>query len=217
MSMPMNVAPKEALRRLQDGNRRWVEGVRSVASMATSAQRAALADGQNPFAVILSCSDSRAPSEMLFDQGLGDLFVVRVAGNVIAPSLVGSIEYAVQSFGVGLVVVMGHTGCGAVSATLDAIQKPHVEGATESVLDIVQRIRPGIEPLTSRFQDRATLLAHATRENVRTSMRALAASSDLVSGRLRDQSLIVVGAEYSLSTGAVDFFDGASDHSASAA
>lgn len=195
-----------ALHRLQEGNRRFVQDVRSIASLTTSAQRAALAAGQSPFAVILSCADSRVPSEMVFDQGLGDLFVVRVAGNVVAPSLVGSIEYAVETFGVQLVVVMGHTGCGAVKATLDHLERPAV--GSKNVLDIVERIRPAVAPLVSSSTDRGALMSAATRANVRASAAQLRTGSPLLAERLESSRLLVVGAEYSLETGAVDMFDG---------
>jgi len=208
------VSSIEALRRLEEGNARWISGVRSVASLGSAAQRVSLAQGQSPFAVVLSCSDSRAPSEMIFDQGLGDLFVVRVAGNVVAPSLVGSIEYAVQTFGTNLVVVMGHTACGAVIATLDAIEHgraggtpPSPNGASENVLDIVTRIRPAVEPLTSSCDDRKELVGLATRANVRASTAQLRASSRVLADRIDAGKLMIVGAEYSLGSGEVDFFE----------
>lgn len=199
-----------ALERLIDGNLRFVQDIRSIASLATSAQRAALAAAQSPFAVILSCSDSRVPAEMVFDQGLGTLFVVRVAGNVVAPSLVGSIEYAVQTFGVQLVVVMGHTGCGAVKATLDHLARP-LGQSSENVLDIVDRIRPAVEPLASSVAERRTLMALASRANVRASASQLRHGSRLLEGRIDAGELLVVGAEYSLETGVVDMFDGLPD------
>ncbi len=195
-----------ALSRLQDGNRRFVSDLRSIASLTTSAQRAALASGQSPFAVILSCADSRVPSEMVFDQGLGDLFVVRVAGNVVAPSLVGSIEYAVETFGTQLVVVMGHTGCGAVKATLDYLETPAV--GSKNVLDIVERIRPAVAPLVSSGGDRSTLMSAATRANVRASAAQLRSGSPLLQQRISAGQLVIVGAEYSLESGVVDMFDG---------
>lgn len=206
--MSRNVAPQEALRRLQDGNRRWVTGVRSVESLSAASRREALAGSQTPFAVVLSCSDSRVPSEMVFDQGLGDLFVVRVAGNVVAPSLVGSIEYAVQTFGVGLVVVMGHSACGAVIATLDALKHtPGETAASENVLDIVQRIRPAVEPLVRSGHDPSELIALATRANVRASTEQLRRGSRVLAQGVDAGKLVVVGAEYSLVSGSVDFFD----------
>lgn len=195
----------EALHRLREGNARWVSGLRSIASIATPSQRISLANGQNPFAVVLSCSDSRAPSEMIFDQGLGDLFVVRVAGNVVAPSLVGSIEYAVHTFGTELVVVMGHTACGAVIATLDALDHG-TEGKSENVLDIVSRIRPAVEPIVS-CEDKKRRVALATRANVRASVDQLRTSSNILSERMSGGHLKIVGAEYDLASGMVDFLE----------
>jgi carbonic anhydrase len=205
----------EALRRLREGNDRFVNDLRSVATLATSERRASLAAAQSPFAVILSCSDSRVPSEMVFDQGLGDLFVVRVAGNVVAPPIVGSVEFAVEAFGVELVVVMGHTGCGAVKATVQALEEPDTV-RTANLLDIVERIRPAVAPLASLRRDPDALLALATRANVRASADQLRHGSHILEDRIARGSLRVVGAEYSLETGRVDFFDGADDSAAPA-
>ena len=177
MSYSPNVSATEALFPLEEGNRRWVAGVRSVASLSTTSERAALANGQSPFAVVLSCSDSRVPAEMIFDQLLGSLFVVRVAGNVVAPSLVGSIEFAVQTFGVSLVVVMGHTACGAVIATLDVIARGETGTASENVLDIVRRIRPAEEPIIGACEHRNELVELATRANVMASAQQLRGGS----------------------------------------
>lgn len=212
LSVPNGSKPVDfatALQRLKDGNARFVQDVRSIASLATSAQRAALVAAQSPFAVILSCADSRVPSEMVFDQGLGSLFVVRVAGNIVAPSIVGSIEYAVETFGAELVVVMGHTRCGAVKATLDHLERPAV--GSKNVLDIVERIRPAIAPLLSSCSDRGALLPAATRANVRASASQLRSRSPILEQRIRAGRLLVVGAEYSLETGMVDMFDGVPD------
>jgi carbonic anhydrase len=162
--------------------------------------------GQSPFAIILSCSDSRVPSELVFDCGLGDLFVVRVAGNVVAPSIVGSVEFAAATFDTELVVVMGHTLCGAVSATVDSLTKGR-ESASPNIRDIVERIRPGIAELVHASRDRDDLLEHAVRANVRMSVDHLRHGSKLLEDRVRTGRLAIVGAEYSLSTGAVDFFE----------
>lgn len=205
-NMEMDVVnAREALARLRTGNRRFAEDVRSVSSLGGTARRLALVPKQSPFAVVLSCSDSRVPAEIVFDQGIGDLFVVRVAGNVVAPSLVGSIEFAVQTFGCELVVVMGHTACGAVHATLDAIRTPR-PAPSENVLDIVQRIRPAIEPLVSAG-DPTTLAERAIRANVRASADALRHGSSILGAKLAAGRLAIVGAEYSLASGVVDFFD----------
>jgi carbonic anhydrase len=169
----------------------------------------ALARDQNPFAIILGCSDSRVPAEIVFDQGLGDLFVIRVAGNVVASSQVGSIEFAVSRFGTRLVVVLGHSECGAVLATLEELQRPN-ENQSRYLRSIVDRVRPSVEPLlaTELRHDEAELVRHAVRANVRLSVNHLRFGSDLLEQLSRKGELQVVGAEYSLETGVVDFFDG---------
>jgi carbonic anhydrase len=207
MNSRPQVSPSEALERLREGNARYVAELRSLATEPTAARRAALTAGQSPFAVVLSCSDSRVPSEMVFDQGLGSLFVVRVAGNVVAPSLVGSVEFAVQTFGVELVVVMGHTACGAVIATLDALSRPDAV-SSENVLDIVERIRPAVAPLAEVVADRRELVARATRANVVASANQLRHGSKLLEERISAGRLAVVSAEYALDSGVVDFFEG---------
>jgi carbonic anhydrase len=197
---------ESALRKLVSGNHRFVNDVRSLASFASSADRRALAAAQAPFAVVLSCSDSRVPAEIVFDQGLGSLFVVRVAGNVVAPSLVGSIEYAVHSFGTPLVLVMGHTGCGAVKATIEHLRAGASSTSSENVLDIVERISPAVAPLVAGA-DPAELLARATQANVRASVAQLQRASDLLAERVASGELLIVGAEYSLETGVVALLD----------
>jgi carbonic anhydrase len=202
------VDPREALDRLRRGNARFASNVRSVEALASQAHRADLVDGQSPFAVILSCSDSRVPAEIIFDCGLGDLFVVRVAGNVVAPSLVGSVEFAVATFGTRLVVVMGHSRCGAIGATLDALAAGKGP-PSENVRDIVERIAPAVRPIVDRGGERANLVRAATRANVRASAEHLRRGSRILEERIEAGALAVVGAEYALETGQVDFFDGA--------
>jgi carbonic anhydrase len=196
---------EDALQKLIEGNHRFVNDVRSLASFASSAERRALAAAQSPFAVVLSCSDSRVPAEIVFDQGLGSLFVVRVAGNVVAPSLVGSIEYAVHSFGSPLVLVMGHTGCGAVKATIEHL-RAGASATSENVLDIVERISPAVAPLVAGA-DPADLLARATQANVLASVAQLQRASHLLAERVAANKLLIVGAEYSLETGVVSILD----------
>ncbi|EPX62818.1 Carbonic anhydrase [Cystobacter fuscus DSM 2262] len=206
---PAPLAADQALQRLRDGNHRFVQNVRSMDTAIGQSARASLAARQTPFAVILSCSDSRVPSEIVFDQGLGDLFVIRVAGNVVAPSLVGSVEFAAATFGTRLVVVMGHTRCGAIKATLDFIQ--HSVGApSENIHDIVDRCRPAVESVVSAagpdvVQER--LVQEAVRANVRQSCSHLRHASRMLERLIQEEGLLVVGAEYSLDTGKVDFFD----------
>ena len=205
--MTTSVPALDALARLREGNHRFVRNVRSVEAIATQAQRIALVPGQNPFAIVLSCSDSRVPSEMVFDCGLGDLFVVRVAGNIVAPSIVGSVEFAAATFGTELVVVMGHTSCGAIAATLDVLRGGPAQ-PSENIRDIVDRITPAVaEIVRDGKHDEATSHA-ATRANVRASANHLRHGSRILEQRIADERLVVVGAEYDLETGKVDFFDG---------
>lgn len=203
------IKAREALQRLQDGNQRFVSGVRSIDTLARQMKRENFIEGQEPFAIILGCSDSRVPAEIIFDQGLGDLFVIRVAGNIVAPSQVGSVEFAVERFGTPLVVVLGHSMCGAVIATIDDLENP--SGVKSSnVLSIVNRIRPIVEPLyeTDLCQDSPQLLKKAIRANILAATNHLRHGSHVLEQMIQKEKLTVVGAEYSLETGEVDFFDG---------
>ncbi len=206
---PIMISAQEALDRLREGNRRFVSGVRSVEALASHTRRGELTTGQAPFAVILGCSDSRVPVEIVFDQGLGDLFVIRVAGNVVAPSQIGSVEFAAAKFGTRLVVVLGHTGCGAVQATLEELERP---SATQSrdLRSIVDRIRPSVEGLlaTELRHDPEALAEQAVRANVRASADHLRHGSEILEELIATDGLLVVGAEYSLETGVVELFDG---------
>lgn len=199
----------DALARLREGNRRFVSGVRSLDSLISQTRRSEFLAGQQPFAVILGCSDSRAPVELLFDQGLGDLFVIRVAGNVVAASQIGSVEFAAEKFGVRLVVVLGHTHCGAVQATVDQLQQPTTD-RSRNLRAIVDRIRPAVEELlaTDLRHDPAALTRQAVRANVRVAANHLRYGSEILENLIQTEGLLVVGAEYSLETGVVDFFDG---------
>ena len=198
----------QALIRLRDGNRRFVASRAVVSGASDPSHRAALVAGQEPFAIILGCSDSRVPAEIVFDQGLGDLFVIRVAGNIVAPSQVGSVEFAAARFGTRLVVVMGHSQCGAIVATLDEMLG---RGSSESMnlRAIVDRVRPSVEALLAGRGpvDRETLIDEAVRANVRVSVDHLRHGSELLERLIRKDGLRVVGAEYSLETGVVTFFD----------
>ena len=202
----------DALERLREGNNRFVSGVRSLSSLTSQMQRNELIAGQTPFAVILGCSDSRVPVEIIFDEGMGDLFVIRVAGNIIASSQIGSVEFAVEQFGTRLVVVLGHSHCGAVRATLDELQQP-MENRSRNLRSIVDRIRPAVQGLleTDVKHDKDILLQHAVRANVRVSVNHLRYGSDVLEKMIEQDGLIIVGAEYSLETGIVDFFDGVSE------
>jgi len=198
-----------ALERLREGNRRFVAGMRSLDTLASQTRRGDVVVSQKPFAVVLGCSDSRVPVEIVFDQGVGDLFVIRVAGNIVAPSQIGSVEFAAQQFGTRLVVVLGHTRCGAVQATLDELQRP-TEGQSRYFLSIFDRIRPAVEGLleTDIRHDADALARHAIRTNVRVAANHLRHGSDLLEEMIRKDGLLVVGGEYSLETGVVEFFDG---------
>ncbi|HYW02302.1 MAG TPA: carbonic anhydrase [Gammaproteobacteria bacterium] len=196
----------EALNRLREGNRRYVEGSRRLDTPITQARRDELLAGQEPFAVILGCSDSRVPVEVVFDQGLGDLFVVRVAGNVAAPPEVGSVEFAAGKLGTRLVAVLGHTHCGAVTATVDASRGPDT-GLSPGLRSIVDRIRPAVEGLPDTAS-RDELIRQGVRANVRVAADQLRHGSALLERLIGDEGLLVVGAEYCLETGEVDFFDG---------
>ncbi|MBS0326589.1 MAG: carbonic anhydrase [Proteobacteria bacterium] len=203
------ISAAEALARLQEGNRRFVADIRSNKTAPTQSRRSELVAGQAPFAVIFSCSDSRVPAEIVFDQGLGDLFVIRVAGNVVAPSLVGSVEFAAAHFATPLVVVMGHTQCGAILATVEELEQP-AEQRSPNLRSIVDRVRPSVETLlaTELRHDRAALIRESVRANVRASAAHLRHGSEVLDGLIETRGLRVVGAEYSLETGEVDFFDG---------
>ena len=203
------ISAHQALERLREGNGRFVSGSRSIDALISQMRRHEFADGQAPFAVILGCSDSRVPVEIVFDQGLGDLFVIRVAGNIVAPSQIGSVEFAAERFGTRLVVVLGHTRCGAVEATVEELQRPT---ATQSrnLRSIVDRIRPAVEGLlaTDLRSEHESLTRQAVRANVRMAANQLRHGSDVLEHLIAHEQLAVVGAEYSLDTGVVDFFEG---------
>jgi carbonic anhydrase len=203
------VPAREALARLREGNLRFTSNVRGVDAFITQARRAELAKTQEPYAIILGCSDSRVPAEIVFDQGLGDLFVIRVAGNIVAPSQVGSVEFAAARFGTRLVVVLGHSGCGAIVATLEELRTP-TENQSRNLRAIVDRVRPSVEGLleTDSTLDADELVARAVRLNIRASTHHLRHGSEVLEQLIRDDGLLVVGAEYSLETGVVEFFDG---------
>jgi carbonic anhydrase len=203
------VPAREALERLREGNRRFVASVGSREVLKSEARPIQLMLDQRPFAIILGCSDARVPAELVFDQGLGDLFVIRVAGNIVAPSLVGSVEYAAEFFGTRLVVVLGHSRCGAVNATIDELQRP-TENQSRNLRSIVDRIRPSVVPLlsTELRHDREALVEQSVRANIRASVDHLRHGSALLEQHIERDGLLVVGAEYSVETGLVEFFDG---------
>ena len=203
------ITATEALELLRQGNLRFVSDDRSRDVLTSHSRRRELALGQEPFAIILGCSDSRVPAELVFDQGLGDLFVIRVAGNIVAPSQVGSVEFAAARFGTRLVVVLGHSACGAIVATLEELGRPTAD-QSRNLRSIVDRIRPSVEPLMAAELglDHDTLVREAVRANIRVSANHLRHGSEILEQLIHEDGLLVVGAEYSLDTGLVEFFDG---------
>ncbi|HEY1691981.1 MAG TPA: carbonic anhydrase [Polyangiaceae bacterium] len=199
---PEALSPEESLERLREGNRRFVRGEGS----ALRTWHPGLADGQAPFAVVLGCADSRAPAEYVFDQGLGDLFVIRVAGNIVAPSLVGSAEFAASKFGTRLVVVMGHTHCGAVGATMTALEQGGPP-ASSNLRSIVERIAPNVQHLFDGPDAPSTMYGVAVRANAVASARALRASSPFLEKLSAEGRVKIVASVYDLETGVVTFYD----------
>ena len=202
------LSAREALERLRAGNQRFVSAIRNGDALARQTLPGELSS-QEPFAIILGCSDSRVPAEIVFDQGLGDLFVIRVAGNIVAPSQVGSVEFAAARFGTRLVVVLGHSQCGAIQATLEELQQP-TANQSWNLHSIVERVRPSVEGLlTTELRNHpAELVRQAIRANILVSTNHLRHGSDILEQLIQRDGLSVVGAEYSVETGVVDFFDG---------
>jgi carbonic anhydrase len=203
------ISARDALNRLREGNQRFVSEIRGSDALTGHTRRRELAAGQEPFAIILGCSDSRVPAEIVFDQGLGDLFVIRVAGNIVAPSQVGSVEFAADRFGTRLVVVLGHSKCGVILAALEELSRSR-EDRSRNLRSIVDRVRPSVEALlaTDLRNNHDALVTQAVRTNVRVSAHHLRNGSELLEQLVRTDGLLVVGAEYSLETGIVEFFDG---------
>ena len=203
------IAAREALERLRAGNARFTAHLRSSGEFVSHSRRPELKLVQEPFAIILGCSDARVPAELVFDQGLGDLFVIRVAGNIIAPSLVGSVEFAAERFRTRLVVVLGHSQCGAIAATLEELRRP-TANQSRNLAAIVERVRPSVEPLlgTELARDPELLAKEATRANIRASVDHLRHGSEVLEQLIRNDGLMVVGAEYAIETGVVEFFEG---------
>jgi len=202
------VSGREALDRLKEGNARFASNVRGPDTIVSHTRRPELPSGQEPLAIILGCSDARVPAELVFDQGLGDLFVIRVAGNIVAPSQVGSVEFAAARFGTRLVVVLGHSQCSAIAVTLEELRRP-TENQSRNLQSIVDRVRPSVEGLlaTDLKHDTDALVEQAVRLNIRASANHLRHGSEVLEQLVREEGLLVVGAEYSLETGEVDFFD----------
>ena len=204
------ILAQEALERLREGNRRFVSEVGNPDELISRTRRRGLPDGQEPFAIILGCSDSRVPAEIVFDQGLGDLFVIRVAGNIVAPSQVGSVEFAAERFGTRLVVVLGHSKCGAILATLEELGRPSTDQSRTCARSSTVSDLPSKRcwPPNSRAITRA-LVHQAVRANIHVSVNHCATGPRSSSSLIQKNGLLVVGAEYSLETGVVEFFDAA--------
>ena len=203
------IPAQDALVLLREGNQRFVSDASDRDSITRRVRRLDLTAGQQPFAAVLGCSDSRVPVEIVFDQGLGDLFVIRVAGNIVAPSQIGSVEFAAEQFGTRLVVVLGHSGCGAIETTISQLRRPP-ETQSRNLRSIVDLVRPAVQGLldTEIAYDHETLVHHAVRANIRASVQHLRHGSDIIENLIQNAGLMIVGAEYSLETGVVDFFDG---------
>jgi carbonic anhydrase len=203
------ISAQQALERLQEGNARFVSSERNSDALTSERRRRKVAVAQEPFAIILGCSDSRVPAEIVFDQGLGDLFVIRVAGNIVAPSQVGSVEFAAAQFSTRLVVVLGHSNCGAITATIEELGRRREE-QSRNLRSIVDRIRPSVAALMAegQHQDHDELVHRAVRANIMMSVNQLRHGSDILEQLIENDGLQVVGAEYSLETGVVDFFEG---------
>jgi len=199
---------QEALDRLKQGNQRFANGKSSIPDLISQEHRSQLTADQNPFAIVLGCSDSRVPAEIIFDQGLGDLFVIRVAGNIVAPSQVGSVEFAAERYDCAVVVVLGHSHCGAIKATIDTLRNPN-QPPSNNLMSIVNRVRPSVEILmqTELKDDLPKLCEHAVRSNVFASVNQLRHGSSVLEHLIAQGKLKVIGAEYSLETGEVTFFD----------
>ena len=206
------ITAREALALLREGNRRFAANQATSGSVSNQARREALVSGQEPFAIVLGCSDSRVPAELVFDQGFGDLFVIRVAGNIVAPSQVGSVEFAAARFGTRLVVVLGHSQCGAITATLEGLLGKS-SNSSRNLRSIVDRVRPSVETLLigRKELDMNVVVHEAVRANVRASANHLRHGSALLEQLIREDGLLVVGADYSLESGRVSFFDGVED------
>jgi carbonic anhydrase len=202
------VAARDALARLREGSARFAANARGTGTLITAARRAKLMATQEPFAIVLGCSDSRVPVELVFNQGPGDLFVIRVAGNIVAPSLIGSVEFAADRFGTRLVVVLGHSSCGAIQATIEELHLP-ARDPSPHILDIVDRIKPGVAEIVARHQSEGTLAVEhaAMTANVRASVEQLRRGSVIIENLIAKDGLVVAGAWYSLETGRVEFLD----------
>lgn len=199
----------EALQRLREGNRRFVEDMRRGQKHDVCLRAVGMAADQHPFAIVIGCADSRVPVEFVFDQGFGELFVVRVAGNIVGRSQIGSVELAAEKFETRLVVVMGHTRCGSIGAALDRIRHPQDSASSPELCSLLDDVRPSVEAAMAEHPDDEDAMCRvAVRHNVHAAVERLRRGSALLERLGRDDGLLVVGAEYDLNSGEVDFFDG---------
>jgi len=186
--------PEEALRELRAGNQRFVDG-KATEPNRTMGRIREISTSQSPFAAVLSCADSRVPVEIVFDQGFGDIFVCRAAGNIVSPEIIGSLEFGTVALGAKVLMVLGHTGCGAVKATIAGDPVPG------QISTLYRHIQPAVDRTPSKE------LEAVARENVRVQARLLRSSSPVVAGLVRDKKLLVVGGVYDLATGRVTMLD----------
>lgn len=205
------MTPELALQTLKDGNQLYIKAIEDSADLNTPIALRDVGLGQQPFAIVLSCSDSRVPAELIFNCGIGELFVIRVAGNIASPTQIGSIEYACQHLGAQLVVVMGHSHCGAVSATIGTLSDPDHD-LSPNLESIIDQITPAVRPVVEADQvtaktDNESLLDKAVRANVTYTVSNLSAQSEVLSTLIAEKKLAVVGAEYALETGKVSFHE----------
>ncbi|SFN51587.1 carbonic anhydrase [Variovorax sp. OV329] len=199
---------QDALRRLREGNERFASGKGNADAFLRCVRRASTVSSQEPFAIVIGCSDSRVPVEIVFDQDLGDLFVIRVAGNIVSPSQLGSVEYAAAEFGSAVVMVLGHTGCGAVLGTLERLRRP-AAARSPHMRFIAERIEPAVAPLLTaqREQDRGALIQAAVRANVCQSVEQLRHGSEILEGLIASGQLLVMGGVYDLGTGRIELLE----------
>jgi carbonic anhydrase len=196
-----NISTETALKKLLDGNRCFVQNKLKIKEKSTASVRRGLASGQHPYAVILSCSDSRVPPEVIFDKGLGELFVVRDAGNVVSPVVLGSIEYGVQHLGARLIMVLGHSQCGAVKAALDSTGRED-----SNVKAIIEKITPCVKLARRQTKDKSRLLDAAIDLNIKRSAQMLTRESPLIDKLVHSGKVRIVCAKYDLKGGTVSLF-----------
>ncbi len=201
--MEVKMCPCESLEKLIDGNKRFAQN-KSIHPNLGEEMRNALLKEQKPYAAILACSDSRVPVEIIFDAGLGDLFVVRSAGHVLSNEALGSLEYAVKELGVKLIVILGHENCGAITTALKVYNSGGIKDLSENMLVLLSHIFPAIKNTDVNSSD---VLETAINANVHYQLNDLIRKNNYLAKRIEDGKLILVGAKYSLSTGLVEICD----------